>query len=302
MPRDPGPIFEVPVSGCTGDVPGRIAPNRGTGRRAIRIERRAAAFRDLPACQRTCHNAARDSGRRARARGLLARTGSARRTPGRGRTSSRVTPTARAPGAMPRSRAGGPHRRCSVSSRLRRPPRRAPSVARRAGRRPARAPVRRVRAGGRARARHAGRPRPRRRRPVRLERSSRRPLVERVAGLLRKLVAAGIPIVLIPGASDAPGRASIYHANDVVGLVGDGPGAGSLTILDRRGGRTWSSRRSRARVTRPVPGQRPARRRLADRDRPPRDAAARRRDRGLPGSTTSRSAARTRRRPAGRRT
>ncbi len=56
--------------------------------------------------------------------------------------------------------------------------------------------------------------------------------VERAAGLLRKLVAAGIPIVLIPGASDAPGRASLYHANDVVGLVGDGPGAGSLTILD----------------------------------------------------------------------
>ena len=56
--------------------------------------------------------------------------------------------------------------------------------------------------------------------------------VERATGLLRKLVAAGIPIVLIPGASDAPGRASLYHANDVVGLVGDGPGAGSLTILD----------------------------------------------------------------------
>jgi len=56
--------------------------------------------------------------------------------------------------------------------------------------------------------------------------------VERATGLLRKLVAAGIPIVLIPGATDAPGRASLYHANDVVGLVGDGPGAGSLTILD----------------------------------------------------------------------
>jgi calcineurin-like phosphoesterase family protein len=58
-----------------------------------------------------------------------------------------------------------------------------------------------------------------------------RGLVERVGTILRKLVAAGIPIVLVPGRGDAPGRASIYHAHDLSGLVGDGPGAGSLTIL-----------------------------------------------------------------------
>ena len=58
-----------------------------------------------------------------------------------------------------------------------------------------------------------------------------RGLVERVSAILRKLVAAGIPIVLVPGDGDAPGRASIYQAHDLSGLVGDGPGAGSLTIL-----------------------------------------------------------------------
>jgi hypothetical protein len=55
--------------------------------------------------------------------------------------------------------------------------------------------------------------------------------VERAAGSLHKLVRAGIPIVLIPGSRDAPGRASIYHAHDFLGLVGEGPGAGSLSIL-----------------------------------------------------------------------
>jgi hypothetical protein len=58
-----------------------------------------------------------------------------------------------------------------------------------------------------------------------------RALVERVGAMLKKLVAAGIPIVLVPGTGDASGRASIYYAHDVSRLVGDGPGAGSLTIL-----------------------------------------------------------------------
>jgi hypothetical protein len=58
-----------------------------------------------------------------------------------------------------------------------------------------------------------------------------RALVERVGAALKKLVQAGVPIVLLPGTGDAPGRASIYHASDLVGLVGEGPGAGSLTIL-----------------------------------------------------------------------
>ena len=58
-----------------------------------------------------------------------------------------------------------------------------------------------------------------------------RALVERVAGVLKTVVAAGIPIVLIPGGSDAPGRASIYAAHDLAGMVGDGPAAGSLSIL-----------------------------------------------------------------------
>ena len=55
--------------------------------------------------------------------------------------------------------------------------------------------------------------------------------VERVAAILKKLVAAGIPVVVIPGASDALGRASIYHAHDLPGLVGDGPGAGGVIVL-----------------------------------------------------------------------
>ncbi len=55
--------------------------------------------------------------------------------------------------------------------------------------------------------------------------------VERVAAILEKLVAEGIPVVLIPGAGDAPGRASIYHAHDLASLVGDGPGAGGVIVL-----------------------------------------------------------------------
>jgi hypothetical protein len=58
-----------------------------------------------------------------------------------------------------------------------------------------------------------------------------RAAVERVAGSFHKLVKAGIPIVLIPGSRDAPGRASIYHAHDLAGLVGEGPGAGTLIVL-----------------------------------------------------------------------
>jgi Calcineurin-like phosphoesterase len=58
-----------------------------------------------------------------------------------------------------------------------------------------------------------------------------RAAVERTAGSLRKLVAADIPVVLIPGPRDAPGGASIYHAHDIAGLVGEGPGAGTLVVL-----------------------------------------------------------------------
>ena len=58
-----------------------------------------------------------------------------------------------------------------------------------------------------------------------------RALIERTAAILKQLVAAGTPIVLIPGGSDAAGRASLYAAYDLTGLVGDGPGAGSLSIL-----------------------------------------------------------------------
>jgi hypothetical protein len=58
-----------------------------------------------------------------------------------------------------------------------------------------------------------------------------RAAVERVAGSLHKLVKAGIPIVLVPGVRDSPGRASIYHAYDLSSLVGEGPGAGTLIIL-----------------------------------------------------------------------
>jgi DNA repair exonuclease SbcCD nuclease subunit len=55
--------------------------------------------------------------------------------------------------------------------------------------------------------------------------------VERVVALLKKLVGAGMPVVLIPGDHDGPGRASIYHAFDLAGLVGDGPGAGAAIVL-----------------------------------------------------------------------
>ena len=105
-----------------------------------------------------------------------------------------------------------------------------------------------------------------------------RALIERVGAALKRVVEAGIPIVLLPGGGDPAGRASIYHAADLVGLVGDGPGAGSLTIL--AGDDTDVILPSLgARVTSRFPVERPARRRLADRAHPPRDATARGRDR-----------------------
>ncbi len=55
--------------------------------------------------------------------------------------------------------------------------------------------------------------------------------VERVAAILKQLVEAGMPVVLIPGDHDGPGRVSIYHAHDLAGMVGDGPGGGALIVL-----------------------------------------------------------------------
>jgi calcineurin-like phosphoesterase family protein len=52
----------------------------------------------------------------------------------------------------------------------------------------------------------------------------------RVGSALGRLVAAGIPTILIPGGADAPGRASIYHAYDLAALSG-GSGAGVVEVL-----------------------------------------------------------------------
>jgi DNA repair exonuclease SbcCD nuclease subunit len=54
--------------------------------------------------------------------------------------------------------------------------------------------------------------------------------MERVGVALGKLVAAGIPTILIPGSSDAPGRASIYRAHDLATLSG-GANAGVVEVL-----------------------------------------------------------------------
>ena len=54
--------------------------------------------------------------------------------------------------------------------------------------------------------------------------------MERVGAALGKLVSAGIPTILIPGAGDAPGRASIYRAYDLAALSG-GANAGVVEVL-----------------------------------------------------------------------
>jgi len=55
--------------------------------------------------------------------------------------------------------------------------------------------------------------------------------VERVAAAMRKLVAARISTVILPGPGDAPGRASIYHAYDLADLAGASGDRGSIDIL-----------------------------------------------------------------------
>lgn len=55
--------------------------------------------------------------------------------------------------------------------------------------------------------------------------------VERVAAALRKLVAARISTVILPGPGDALGRGSIYHAHDLAGLAGASAGRGSIDVL-----------------------------------------------------------------------
>jgi calcineurin-like phosphoesterase family protein len=54
--------------------------------------------------------------------------------------------------------------------------------------------------------------------------------MERVGAALGTLVAAGIPTIIIPGAADAPGRASIFRAYDLAALAG-GSGAGVVEVL-----------------------------------------------------------------------
>ncbi|MDP9482320.1 MAG: metallophosphoesterase [Chloroflexota bacterium] len=54
--------------------------------------------------------------------------------------------------------------------------------------------------------------------------------MERVGAALGRLVAAGIPTIIIPGGADAPGRASIYNAYDLAMLSG-GSNAGVVEVL-----------------------------------------------------------------------
>ena len=84
-----------------------------------------------------------------------------------------------------------------------------------------------------------GRPVPRRRRPVRLERPVAGARRARRRRSFKKLVAAGIPVVLIlPGDGDAPGRASIYHVHDLRGWSAKARRPGSLTVLTDGDART----------------------------------------------------------------
>ena len=54
--------------------------------------------------------------------------------------------------------------------------------------------------------------------------------MERVGKALARLAAAGIPTILVPGAADAPGRASIFRAYDLAAMSG-GSGAGEVEVL-----------------------------------------------------------------------
>jgi exonuclease SbcD len=56
--------------------------------------------------------------------------------------------------------------------------------------------------------------------------------VERVAAELKRLVAAKIRTVIIPGTHDVFDRASIYRAYDLPGLAGNGAGEDFVTVLD----------------------------------------------------------------------
>ena len=227
---------------------------------------------------RTCHNAARDSGRRARDQGaprshrILAEDGSDRRTgrwPGAGRWLGARR--------FAQSRAGGP----------------APDMLRLLQTSDVHLGARHPLLGERAADQ-------RRRQFEAFERTvdlaastpvelfiiagdlfdssvQPRASMERVGAALGKLVAAGIPTILIPGGADAPGRASIYHAYDLAKLSG-GSDIGVVEVLTPEAPDACDPGAQRA-PDLALPGQRPARRRLADRHRPSPDPTARRRDR-----------------------
>jgi DNA repair exonuclease SbcCD nuclease subunit len=55
--------------------------------------------------------------------------------------------------------------------------------------------------------------------------------VERVGAALARLASARIRTVILPGDHDAPGRASIYHAHDLVAMVGGPADDTWLTVL-----------------------------------------------------------------------
>ena len=55
--------------------------------------------------------------------------------------------------------------------------------------------------------------------------------VERVAAELRRLVAAGIRTVLLPGTHDVYDRASVYRAHDIPALAGIEPGTDQIVVL-----------------------------------------------------------------------
>ena len=55
--------------------------------------------------------------------------------------------------------------------------------------------------------------------------------VERVAAELRRLAAAGIRTVLLPGTHDVYDRASVYRAHDITALAGLAPGTDQIVVL-----------------------------------------------------------------------
>ena len=55
--------------------------------------------------------------------------------------------------------------------------------------------------------------------------------VERVAAELRRLAAAGIRTVLLPGTHDVYDRASVYRAHDLPALAGLAPGSDQIVVL-----------------------------------------------------------------------